>query len=82
MWSILSNSAIFLDVEAEILSGLIHYESYAKPGNACAYLPLGSFHVCSFFPVWIKAEQRQSCIEYWPARQKCSMRKAVSTFLF
>ena len=56
IWSGLSNSAIFLDVEAGISSGSIHYEIYSKPGNAYAYLPLGSYHVRSSFPGWIKAE--------------------------
>ena len=41
---------------AEISGGSIHYEVYSKPSNAYAYLPLGSFHVRSSFPAWIKAE--------------------------
>ena len=34
IWSGLSNTAIFLDVEAEISTGSIHYEIYSKLGNA------------------------------------------------
>lgn len=56
IWSNLSKGAIFLDVSAEISKGSIHYEVYSKPGNAYAYLPLGSFHVRCSFPGWIRAE--------------------------
>jgi hypothetical protein len=56
IWTSLSKGAIFLDVSAEISGGSIHYEVYSKPGNAYAYLPLGSFHVRCSFPAWIKAE--------------------------
>jgi hypothetical protein len=56
IWSSLSKAAIFLDVSSEISGGSIHYEVYSKPGNAYAYLPLGSFHVRNSFPAWIKAE--------------------------
>ena len=56
VWTSLSHKAIYLDVAAEISGGSIHYEVYSKPGNAYAYLPLGSFHVRSSFPAWIKAE--------------------------
>ncbi len=56
IWSSLSKAAIFLDVSNEISDGSIHYEVYSKPGNAYAYLPLGSFHVRNSFPAWIKAE--------------------------
>jgi len=55
-WSVLSYSAVFLDVATEISGGSIHYEVYSKPGNAYAYLPLGSYHIRSSFPAWIKAE--------------------------
>ena len=56
IWTKLSKSAIFLDVLSEIHGKSIHYEVYSKPGNAYAYLPLGSYHVRSSFPAWIKAE--------------------------
>ena len=42
IWSKLSKLDIFLDLSIEISTGLIHYEVYSKPGNAYAYLPLGS----------------------------------------
>ena len=63
IWSSLSKAAIFLDVSSEISDGSIHYEVYSKPGNAYAYLPLGSFHVRNSFPAWIKAEliRRLTC---------------------
>jgi hypothetical protein len=54
--SVLSYSAEFLDVATEIQGGSIHYEVYSKPGTAYAYLPLGSYHIRSSFPAWIKAE--------------------------
>ena len=36
IWPVLSYSALFLDGEAEISSGSIHYEINSKPGNAYA----------------------------------------------
>jgi hypothetical protein len=56
IWTNLAHKAIFLDLSTEISGGSIHYEIYSKPGNAYAYLPLGSFHVRSSFPAWIKTE--------------------------
>ena len=56
IWTNLAHKAIFLDLSTEISGGLIHYEVYSKPGNAYTYLPLGSFHVRSSFPAWIKTE--------------------------
>ena len=91
IWSNLSKLAIFLDLSIEISTGLIHYEVYSKPGNAYAYLPLGSYHVRSSFSAWIKAEliralTHSSDIHRWGKRcqlffEKLRQRGYNTTFL-
>ena len=51
IWSLLSPSAIFLDLS----TSSIEHEIYSKPGNAYAFLQHGSFHVHKSYPAWIKA---------------------------
>ena len=63
-------SAIFLDVEAEIWCRSIHYEFYSKPGNADTYPSPGSDHVRTVLRSSgrIKAELLLSFTGYRPAR--------------
>jgi hypothetical protein len=53
IWSKLSLQAVYLDLSIQI-ADTICYETYSKPGNAFAFLPLGSFHVRKTFPEFIK----------------------------
>lgn len=54
IWTKLTLHAIYLDLSLQISNKTIHYEVYSKPGNAFAYLPMGSFHVRKTFPEFIK----------------------------
>jgi hypothetical protein len=49
IWSKLSLQAVYVDLSIQI-ADTICYETYSKPGNAFAFLPLGSFHVRKTFP--------------------------------
>lgn len=54
IWTKLTLRAIYLDLSLQISQNSIEYEVYSKPGNAFAFLPLGSFHVRKTFPEFIK----------------------------
>jgi hypothetical protein len=53
IWSKLSLQAVYLEFSIQI-ADTICYETYSNPGNAFAFLPLGSFHVRKTFPEFIK----------------------------
>ena len=58
IWTKLHLRAVYLDLLMQISHDTIHYEVYSKPGNAFAYLPLGSFHVRKTFSEFI-----ESCLQ-------------------
>jgi hypothetical protein len=60
IWSDCSKSAVTLDLSIQISHDKIHFEVYHKPGNAFAYLPLGSFHARRTFPAFINTELQRA----------------------
>ena len=60
IWSDCSKSAVMLDLSIEISDDKMNYEVYHKPGNAFAYLPLGSFHARRTFAAFIKTELQRA----------------------
>ena len=64
----------FLDLDIRFVSshGSAAFEIriYRKPGDACAYLPYGSYHARHVFGGWLKAEMQRllthsSCLSVW-----------------
>lgn len=53
----------FLDLDIQFIrslgSAVFEFRIYRKPGNACAYLPYGSYHARHVFRGWLKAEMQR-----------------------